>query len=112
MGIDLFDKLFDIAKRDVADEKAYLRKIKDKDVFGQLSQLQKELQGYKEQKEKLDKEVEPYEVEINELEEQIETLKSKLKYVPTGVNAVDTLDEIKKEEELERQKQLLKSEEE
>ena len=62
MGIDLFDKLFDIAKRDVADEKAYLRKIKDKDVFGQLSQLQKELQGYKEQKEKLDKEVEPYEV--------------------------------------------------
>jgi exonuclease SbcC len=112
MGIDLFDKLFDIAKHDVADERAYLRKVKDKDVFGQLSKLQKELQGYKESKEKLDKEVEPFEVEINELEQQIETLKSKLKYVPTGVNAVDTLDEIKKEEELDRQKQLLKSEEE
>ena len=45
MGIDLFDKLFDIAKHDVADERAYLRKVKDKDVFGQLSKLQKELQG-------------------------------------------------------------------
>ena len=112
MGIDLFDKLFDIAKHDVADERAYLRKVKDKDVFGQLSKLQKELQGYEEQKEKLDKEVEPFEVEINELEEQIETLKSKLKYVPTGVNTVDTLDEVKKEGELERQKQVLKSEEE
>ena len=89
MGIDLFDKLFDIAKHDVADERAYLRKVKDKDVFGQLSKLQKELQGYEESKEKLDKEVEPYEVEINELEQQIDNLKSKLKYVPSGVDQVD-----------------------
>ena len=59
MGIDLFDKLFDIAKRDVADERRYLKKIKDKNVFGQLSELQKQLQSYEEQKEKLDKEVEP-----------------------------------------------------
>ena len=82
MGIDLFDKLYDIAKRDVSDEKAYLKKIKDKDVFGQLSTLQKELQEHKKSKERLDKEVQPFEVEINELEEQIKNLKSKLKYVP------------------------------
>ena len=112
MGIDLFDKLFDIAKHDVADERAYLRKVKDKDVFGQLSKLQKELQGYEEQKEKLDKEVEPFEVEISELEQQIDNLKSKLKYVPSGVDQVDESVEIKKEEELERQQQLLESEEE
>ena len=112
MGIDLFDKLFDIAKKDVADERSYVKRIKDKDIFGQLSKLQKELLEYKESKEKLDKEVKPFETEINELEEQIENLKSKLKYVPSGVDAVDLLDEVKKEEELERQKQFLKSEEE
>ena len=112
MGIDLFDKLYDIAKHDVADEKAYLKKVKDKNVFGQMSQLQKELQNYEESKEKLDKEVEPYEIEINELEEQIVNLKSKLKYVPSGVDEVEEgLDELK-EEELERQQQVLKSEEE
>jgi DNA repair exonuclease SbcCD ATPase subunit len=112
MGIDLFDKLYDIAKHDVADEKAYLKKVKDKNVFGQLSQLQKELQGYEESKEKLDKEVEPFEVEINELEEQIENLKSKKKYVPSGVDEVDESIEIEKEEELEKQQQVLESEEE
>ena len=112
MGIDLFDKLFDIAKKDVADERSYVKRIKDKDIFGQLSKLQKELLEYKESKEKLDKEVEPFETEINELEGQIDNLKSKLKYVPSGVDAVDLLDEVKKEEELERQKQFLKSEEE
>ena len=112
MGIDLFDKLFDIAKHDVADERAYLKKVKDKNVFGQMSQLQKELQGYAEQKEKLDKEVEPFEVEINELEQQIDNLKSKLKYVPSGVDEIDEEVEVEKEEELERQQQLLESEEE
>ena len=33
MGIDLFDKLYDIARDDVADEKSYLKRIKEKDVF-------------------------------------------------------------------------------
>ena len=112
MGIDLFDKLYDIAKRDVSDERAYLKKIKDKDVFGQLSQLQKELQNYQESKEKLDKEVEPFEIEISELQEQIDNLKSKRKYVPSGVDAIDESIEKEKEEELERQKENLKSEQE
>ena len=112
MGIDLFDKLFDIAKHDVADEKAYLKKVKDKNVFGQLSTLQKELQGYEESKEKLDKEVEPFEIEISELEERIDNLKSKKKYVPSGVDQVDEEIEIQKEEELEKQQQVLESEEE
>jgi len=112
MGIDLFDKLFDIAKKDVADEKAYLKKIKDKDVFGQLSQLQKELQNYEESKEKLDKEVKPFEVEINELEEQIKNLKSKLKYVPSGAEKTDKSIEHDKENELERHREKLKVENE
>ena len=68
MGIDLFDKLFDIAKHDVADERAYLKKVKDKNVFGQMSQLQKELQGYEEQKEKHHKELQPYQIDIKDLE--------------------------------------------
>ena len=110
MGIDLFDKLYDIAKRDVSDEKAYLKKIKDKDVFGQLSTLQKELQDHKKSKERLDKEVQPFEVEINELEEQIKNLKSKLKYVPLGAEKVNDSIEHKKEDELERQREKLKVE--
>ena len=115
MGIDLFDKLFDIAKRDVADEKAYLKKIKDKNVFGQLTELQKELQDYEESKEKLDKEVKPFEVEISELKEQIGNLKDSLKYVPVGANTHDTDFETQihdKEDELERQSEALKSEQE
>ena len=39
-------------------------------------------------------------------------MKSKLKYVPSGVDQVDESVEIEKEEELERQQQLLESEEE
>jgi DNA repair exonuclease SbcCD ATPase subunit len=112
MGIDLFDKLYDIAKRDVSDERAYLKKIKDKDVFGQLSELQKQLQSYEEQKDKLDNEVEPFEIEISELKEQIVNLEGKRKYVPSGMDAINESVEVEKEEELERQQELLKSEEE
>ena len=112
MGIDLFDKLYDIAREDVSDEKSYLKRIKDKNVFGSLSTIERELQTLNEQKKKLDKEIKPFEVELNELEKEIETLKSSLKYVP-DVNDVNFESQILKDEsELEEQHSILKDEEE
>tara|TARA_R110001592_G_scaffold136055_2_gene352837 strand:- start:496 stop:3702 length:3207 start_codon:yes stop_codon:yes gene_type:complete len=112
MGIDLFDKLYDIAREDVSDEKSYLKRIKDKNVFGSLSTIERELQTLNEQKRKLNKEIKPFEVELNELEKEIETLKSSLKYVP-DVKGVDFESQILKDEsELEEQHSILKDEEE
>ena len=112
MGIDLFDKLYDIAREDVSDEKSYLKRIKDKNVFGSLSTIERELQTLNEQKKKLDKEIKPFEVELNELEKEIETLKSSLKYVP-DVKDVNFESQISKDEsELEEQHSILKDEEE
>ena len=53
MGIDLFDKLFDIAKHDVADERAYLKKVKDKDVFGQCLNYKRNYKDMKNKKKNL-----------------------------------------------------------
>ena len=112
MGIDLFDKLYDIAREDVSDEKSYLKRIKDKNVFGSLSTIERELQTLNEQKRKLNKEIKPFEVELNELEKEIETLKSSLKYVP-DVKDVNFESQISKDEsELEEQHSILKDEEE
>ena len=38
MDIDLFDKLYDIAKQDVADERAVYKKMKAKDLFPKVSE--------------------------------------------------------------------------
>ena len=112
MGIDLFDKLYDIAREDVSDEKSYLKRIKDKNVFGSLSTIERELQTLNEQKKKLDKEIKPFEVELNELEKEIETLKSSLKYVPDVKDVNFESQILKDESELEEQHSILKDEEE
>ncbi len=38
MDIDLFDKLYDIAKQDVADERAVYKKMKGKDLFSKVTE--------------------------------------------------------------------------
>lgn len=44
MGIDLFDKLYDIAKQDVSDEKAVYKKLKQNDLFSKSIQLKKRIE--------------------------------------------------------------------
>jgi len=112
MGIDLFDKLYDLAKDDVSDEKAYLKRIKDKNVFGSLSANERKLQELSGRKDKLEKEIKPFDEEITELESEINKLKSELKYVP-DVKDTDFESHIfKYESELEEQHSILKDEEE
>ena len=38
MDIDLFDKMYDVAKQDVADERAVYKKMKAKDLFPKISE--------------------------------------------------------------------------
>ena len=44
MGIDLFDKLYDIAKQDVSDEKAVYKKLKQNDLFSKSIELKKRIE--------------------------------------------------------------------
>ena len=50
MGIDLFDKLYDIARDDVAEEKAYFKRIRDKNVFSILSNIEFKLKSFNDKK--------------------------------------------------------------
>jgi len=43
MGIDLFDKLYDVARRDVVDERAVYRKLKRNDLFSKSINLEKNI---------------------------------------------------------------------
>ena len=45
MGIDLFDKLYDIAKQDVADEKAVYKKLKQNDLFSKSIHLEEDIKS-------------------------------------------------------------------
>jgi DNA repair exonuclease SbcCD ATPase subunit len=112
MGIDLFDKLYDLAKDDVSDEKAYLKRIKDKNVFGSLSMIERKLQELSGRKDKLEKEIKPFDEEITELELEINKLKSELKYVPDFKDTDFESRIFKYESELEEQHNILKIEEE
>ena len=44
MGIDLFDKLYDLAKQDVSDEKAVYKKLKQNNLFSNLIDLKKQIE--------------------------------------------------------------------
>jgi DNA repair exonuclease SbcCD ATPase subunit len=112
MGIDLFDKLFDIAKEDVAEEKSYLKRIKEKDIFNSLSNIESKLQDFNNTKNKLKIEIDPIEKNLIELLVEKDILKSKLRDVEE-FDYVDFDNKIlEKESELEKQKSLLQSEEE
>ena len=112
MGIDLFDKLYDIAREDVSDEKGYLKRIKDKNVFQKMGKLEQTLVDLGEKKDELEKKIEPIETDIKEFKEEIVELNSKLK----DVGDVKELDFDKLIEEtttkLEEQQSTLESENE
>jgi DNA repair exonuclease SbcCD ATPase subunit len=81
MGIDLFDKLYDIAREDVSDEKGYLKRIKDKNVFQKMGKLEQTLVDLGEKKDELEQKIKPIETDIKEFKEEIVELNSKLKDV-------------------------------
>ena len=112
MGIDLFDKLYDIAREDVADEKAYLKRIKDKNVFESMSRIEQKLLDLNETKIKVEKKIEPVKNDIDDFRSQVEELKSKLK----DVDDIKQLDFNKlitdNEQTLEEQQSILASENE
>ena len=111
MGIDLFDKLYDIAKEDVAEEKSYLKRIKEKDIFNSLSNIESKLQDFNNNKNKLKIEIDPIEKNLDEFLVEKDALKSKLKDVEK-FNYVDfDIKILEKESELEKQKSLLQGEE-
>jgi len=112
MGIDLFDKLYDIAREDVADEKSYLRRIKEKNVFESMGRIEQKLKDLKESKIEAQQKIEPVEKDMKGFKSQIEELKSKLKDVDDikELNFNELISE--KESELESQKETLKLEEE
>jgi len=112
MGIDLFDKLYDIAREDVSDEKGYLKRIKDKNVFQKMGKLEQTLVDLGEKKDELEQKIKPIETDIKEFKEEIVELNSKLK----DVGDVKELDFDKLIEEttikLEEQQSTLESENE
>ena len=77
MGIDLFEKLYDIARDDVADERAYLKRIKEKDVFENMGRIEQKLKDLKESKVEVEANIEPVEKQIDDFKSQVEELKSK-----------------------------------
>ena len=79
MGIDLFDKLYDLAKDDVSDEKAYLKRIKDKNVFGSLSTIESKLKDLNKNRDELKKIIKPIERDVKDFTKQVSNLNSKLK---------------------------------
>jgi len=112
MGIDLFDKLYDIAREDVSDEKGYLKRIKDKNVFQKMGKLEQTLVDLGEKKDELEQKIKPIETDIKKFKEEIVELNSKLK----DVGDVKELDFDKLIEEttikLEEQQSTLESENE
>jgi len=112
MGIDLFDKLYDIAREDVADEKAYLRRIKEKSVFESMGRIEQKLKDLKESKVEVEEKIKPVEKDLEDFKLQVEELKSKLKDVD-DIKEVD-FDKLisDNEQKLEEQQSLLASENE
>ena len=112
MGIDLFDKLYDIARDDVSDEKAYLKRIKEKNVFENMGRIEQKLKDLEESKSEKEVTIEPIEKDLEDFKSQIEELKSKLKDVD-DIEELDFKELIsEKESELETQKDALKLEDE
>ena len=112
MGIDLFDKLYDIARDDVSDEKAYLKRIKEKNVFENMGRIEQKLKDLEESKSEKEITIEPIEKDLEDFKSQIEELKSKLKDVD-DIEELDFKELIsEKESKLETQKDALKLEDE
>ena len=112
MGIDLFDKLYDIARDDVSDEKAYLKRIKEKRVFEVMGRIEQKLKDLGESKSDLEKTIEPVQTDIEDYKSKVDELKPKLKDVD-DIKELDFKQLIfDNEQELEEQQTILASENE
>jgi len=112
MGIDLFEKLYDIARDDVADERAYLKRIKEKRVFEVMGRIEQKLKDLEESKSEVKSQIEPVQNDIEDYKLKIDELRPKLK----DVDDIKELDFKKlisdNEQKLEEQESLLASENE
>ena len=112
MGIDLFEKLYDIARDDVADERAYLKRIKEKRVFEVMGRIEQKLKDLEESKSEVKSQIEPVQNDIEDYKSKIDELRPKLK----DVDDIKELDFRKlisdNEQKLEEQESLLASENE
>jgi len=112
MGIDLFEKLYDIARDDVSDEKAYLKRIKEKNVFENMGRIEQKLKDLRESKSEVEVTIEPVKKDIENFKLQVEELKSKLKDVD-DIKELDFKQLIfDNEQKLEEHESLLASENE
>ena len=112
MGIDLFEKLHDIARDDVSDEKAYLKRIKEKRVFEVMGRIEQKLNDLEESKSDLEKTIEPVQKDIEDFKSKIDELKPKLKDVD-NIKELDFKQLIfDNEQKLEEQQSILASENE
>ena len=112
MGIDLFEKLHDIARDDVSDEKAYLKRIKEKRVFEVMGRIEQKLNDLEESKLEVEKTIEPVQTGIEDFKSKIDELKPKLKDVD-DIKELDFKQLIfDNEQELEEQQTILASENE
>ena len=112
MGIDLFEKLHDIARDDVSDEKAYLKRIKEKRVFEVMGRIEQKLKDLEESKSEVKSQIEPVQNDIEDYKSKIDELRPKLK----DVDDIKELDFkqliLDNEQKLEEQESLLASENE
>ena len=112
MGIDLFEKLHDIARDDVSDEKAYLKRIKEKRVFEVMGRIEQKLNDLEESKSDLEKTIEPVQKDIEDFKSKVDELKPKLKDVD-DIKELDFKQLIfDNEQKLEEQQSILASENE
>ncbi|NBX10407.1 MAG: hypothetical protein EBR05_11580, partial [Marivivens sp.] len=112
MGIDLFEKLYDIARDDVADERAYLKRIKEKRVFEVMGRIEQKLKDLEESKSEVKSQIEPVQNDIEDYKSKIDELRPKLKDVD-DIKELDFRQLISdNEQKLEEQESLLASENE
>ena len=110
MGIDLFDKLYEIAREDISSEKAYLKRIKEKNVFQQMGRIEQTLVDLNKNQNEIADKIKPIELNIGNFTSEIDDLKSKLK----DIDDIKELDFDKlisdTNRDLDKQKSILASE--
>ncbi len=93
MDIDLFDKLYDIAKQDVADERAVFKKMKTKDIFSKVSEYDDVILNHSEKLTGEEKKLEFFEKELNDSYTLKDVLTSQIKDID-DIQNIDFDDQI------------------
>ena len=100
LDIELFDKLYDIARVDVAEEKALHRRMKDKELFYQISKLEEDLIAQQKMLKTEQRELNKFDKIIEKGEKKKERFIKKLKDIDVVLDKKDFDDEITKLEDL------------